>query len=61
MDQKQLTFTLTWVMVATAAAGTAWYFWIEYSTFGSLENVWWSVIAVVWFVVLRRVLHFRRK
>ncbi|MEM8857333.1 MAG: hypothetical protein AAGD96_03380 [Chloroflexota bacterium] len=61
MDQDQLRVTLTWIMVATAAAGTAWYFWIEYSTRGNLENVWWSAIAVVWFVVLRRVAHFWRR
>lgn len=57
MDQENLTFWVTWIMVGTAAAGTAYYFWIEYRLNGNFEGMAWSVIAVVWFVVLRRVWH----
>ena len=61
MDQEQLRFWMTWTMVGTAVAGTLWYLWIEYSIKGNLEELAWSVLAVIWFVVLRRVWHQFRK
>ena len=60
MQQEDLRFWLTWIMVGTAALGTAYYFWIEYTLNGSLEGVAWSIMAVVWFVVLRRLWHYYR-
>ena len=57
MEQEQLTFWMTIIMVATAVLGTGWYIWIEFQTKGNLEEVGWSIVAVVWFVVLRRVWH----
>lgn len=57
MEQDQLTFWLTVTMVATAALGTGWYVWVELQTKGNVEEVGWSIVAVVWFVVLRRVWH----
>jgi TRAP-type uncharacterized transport system fused permease subunit len=47
---------MTAVMVITAALGTLWYLLIELQT-KNMDAVGWSVVAVIWFVVLRRVVH----
>jgi hypothetical protein len=47
---------ITITMVASAAAGTIWYVIIERQQSGSLSAVSWSILAAVWFVVLRRLL-----
>ncbi|MFT5194002.1 MAG: hypothetical protein ACI9EW_001952 [Cellvibrionaceae bacterium] len=61
MEQEQLTLLMTWAMVITAAAGSGWYIWVEYQIKGNLESVGWSIVAVVWFVVLRRLWHQWRR
>lgn len=48
-----------WVMAAmilTAALGTIWYIALELQT-KNMGAVGWSLVAVIWFVVLRRVVH----
>ena len=58
MDIKQIERIATWVMVACALLGTLWYIAIELQTKeGEWSAVGWSIIAVVWFVVYRRLLH----
>lgn len=56
-----MTFWLTITMVLTALAGTGWYIWLEFQTKGGMESIGWSIVAVVWFVVLRRIWHQFRK
>ncbi len=49
------------VMVASAAAGTIWLIALDLQTRGSIAAVGWPLIAVVWFIVLRRLVHFWRR
>lgn len=44
------------VMVGAAVLGTVWYIALELQT-KSAGNIGWSLIAVIWFVVLRRLVH----
>lgn len=46
-------------MVVTAALGTLWYLYLELQN-NDFSAVGWSVVAVVWFVVLRRLFHLWR-
>lgn len=49
---------LTAVMVATAAAGTIWYMILELQT-NDIGAIGWSLVAFIWFVVIRRIVHLR--
>ncbi len=49
---------LTAVMVFTAAAGTIWYMILELQT-NDIGAIGWSLIAVIWFVVIRRLVYLR--
>ena len=49
------------IMVLAAAAGTVWYIAVDWQVKGSLSAVGWSLIAFVWFVVLRRLFFLWRR
>lgn len=49
---------LTAVMVVTAAAGTVWYMILELQT-NDIGAIGWSLVAFIWFVVIRRIVHLR--
>lgn len=46
-------------MVLSAALGTLWYLYLELQTKDPAS--WgWSLVAFIWFMVIRRLLHLRR-
>lgn len=57
MDIAKIERILTWIMVCTAALGTIWYVYIDWQNKGELSAVGWSLVAVVWFVIYRRLFH----
>ncbi|MEM7801282.1 MAG: hypothetical protein AAF633_18965 [Chloroflexota bacterium] len=57
---QRVTYLIAAAMILTAAAGTVWYILIELETKGSVSAVGWSVIAVIWFVIVRRLIHLAR-
>lgn len=57
----RLTIWIVALMIITAALGTGWYIWVELSTKGSVSSIGWSIIAVVWFVIIRRLIYLRRR
>jgi hypothetical protein len=48
------------VMLSTAVLGTIWYIYLELQT-QSISTVGWSLIAVVWFVIIRRLFYLWRR
>jgi len=57
MDIAKIEKILTWIMVGTAALGTIWYIYIDWQAKGELSAVGWSLVAVVWFVIYRRLMY----
>ena len=57
MDVDKLEKILTWIMVGAAALGTLWYIYIDWQSKGDISSVGWSIVAVVWFVIYRRLMH----
>ena len=50
------------VMLTTAVLGTIWYLYLELKTNANdLSAVGWSIVVMVWFVVLRRVFYLWRR
>ena len=60
LDVAKLERILTWIMIGCALAGTLLYIWIDWQNKGAFSAVGWSIIAVVWFVIYRRLMHQRR-
>ncbi|MCA9980111.1 MAG: hypothetical protein KDD89_04745 [Anaerolineales bacterium] len=52
--------TLAVVMVLTAVLGTIWYLYLELQT-NDLNAVGWSIVVMIWFVVLRRLFFLWRR
>lgn len=59
MDPKRLENIIIGVMVGTAALGTIYFLILEFSMQEDPSAIGWSLVAVVWFVVLRRVIYWR--
>ena len=57
MDIEKIEKIATSVMVGCALLGTLWYLILEWQSKEELSAIGWSVIAVVWFIVYRRLLH----
>ncbi len=58
MSSLEKTFVA--VMLTTAVLGTIWYIYLELQT-QTVGGVGWSLVVVVWFVILRRLFYLWRR
>ncbi len=57
MNPQQIERIATIIMVVCALLGTIWYIILEWQATEDVSAIGWSIVAVVWFVIYRRLLH----
>ena len=58
MSSLEKTFVA--VMLTTAVLGTIWYIILELQT-QTVSGVGWSLVVVIWFIILRRLFYLWRR